>query len=73
MNRIGEAGAAHLAGLTQLQRLDLDSNNIGEAGVAHLVGLSQLKKLDLRNNQIEPASIDVLKQTLVGCQIHSSR
>jgi|GEM_PF-1174907 len=41
---------AHIAGLTELEELDLGDTQIGDAGLAHLPGLTKLKKLQLRSN-----------------------
>ncbi|MCI4664976.1 MAG: 50S ribosome-binding GTPase [Neomegalonema sp.] len=51
-NQIGDAGAAHLAGLKALTRLDLRDNGIGDDGAAHLAGLAALTSLDLSHNGI---------------------
>jgi len=41
---------AHIAGLTELEELDLSDTQIGDAGLAHLAGLTKLKKLHIRSN-----------------------
>ncbi len=51
-NKIGAAGAAYLAGFTQLETLDLFGNEIGDAGAVYLAGLTRLKWLDLCENSL---------------------
>ncbi len=43
-----DAGLQHLAGLTNLEKLNLSWSPISDAGLQHLAGLSNLKELDLR-------------------------
>ncbi|HBP89205.1 MAG TPA: hypothetical protein DD706_16075 [Nitrospiraceae bacterium] len=56
-NQIGEAGARHLAGLTNLTTLELADNQIGEAGARHLAGLTNLTTLQLADNRIGDAGV----------------
>ncbi len=51
-NNIGDAGAASLKELRELQILDLGLNKIGDTGVASLKQLQKLKELDLSDNEI---------------------
>jgi hypothetical protein len=44
---VTDAGLAHLARLTSLQELNLESTQVTDAGLAHLAGLTSLQELDL--------------------------
>lgn len=46
-----DEGAAHLAGLARLERLDLRWQLLTDDGLAHFAGLSALEELDLSDNR----------------------
>ncbi len=48
---------ARMAGLAQLESLDLSSTPIGNAGVEHLAGCRGLRELNLSNTKIDDAAI----------------
>ena len=54
-NKIGAAGAEHIATLTKLTSLDLGWNEIGDAGAEHIAKLINLTSLKLIDNQIGAA------------------
>ena len=45
--RVGDAGLAHLKGLTRLQVLNLRGTGVSDAGLVNLKGLTQLQTLNL--------------------------
>jgi Leucine-rich repeat (LRR) protein len=48
---------ARMAGLAQLESLDLSSTPIGDAGVEHLAGCRGLRELNLSNTKIDDAAL----------------
>jgi mono/diheme cytochrome c family protein len=58
---IGDAGLAHLAGLTDLQRLHLEKTKVTDAGLQHLKGLSSLVYLNLYGTEVTDAGLEHLK------------
>jgi len=61
---INDAGLAHLAGLTALEKLNLFSQLVTDAGLEHLMGLVSLRELDLRSTQITVEGKQRLKAKL---------
>jgi RNA polymerase sigma factor (sigma-70 family) len=55
------AGLAHLAGLSRLRSLDLESTPITDAGLAHLAGLANLEDLNLPDLKITDAGLAHLR------------
>jgi Leucine-rich repeat (LRR) protein len=55
--QITDAGLAHLAGLNQLQWLNLDRTQITDGGLAGIAGLTQLQSLNLDRTQITDAGL----------------
>jgi len=51
--QIHDEGLAHLAGLVQLERLDLNRTDITDAGLIHLMGMRKLKELELRETNVD--------------------
>ena len=60
MPAISDAGLHHLAVLTKLEELYLDSANVSDAGLAHLSGLKELKRLDLRGTKVTDVGMTTL-------------
>ncbi|MDG1893266.1 MAG: hypothetical protein P8L18_18360 [Verrucomicrobiota bacterium] len=58
---IGDAGAAHLAGLETLERLHLEKTKITDAALAHLKNLPNLVYLNLYGTDVSDAGLDSLK------------
>ena len=52
-----DAGLAHLAGLTGLQRLYLGNTRVTDAGLAHLKELTGLRHLDLEETGVTDAGL----------------
>ena len=59
----------HLKGLTELQKLRLNSYQITDAGLVHLKGLTKLEELTLNETQITDAGVAELKKALPKCEI----
>jgi Leucine-rich repeat (LRR) protein len=51
-----------LAGLTELEDLDLHGTPIGEESITHLAGLRALRRLDLQGTNISDAAVATLEQ-----------
>lgn len=59
-----------LAGLTNLETLNLRLNNITDAGLTHLHGLKNLRSLSIpRNKEVTSAGIEELERALPECSI----
>jgi hypothetical protein len=56
-----DAVLEHLAGLTELQRLDLAHTKVSDAGLEHLRGLTQLQYLRLDGTKVGDAGMEHLK------------
>ena len=54
---LGDAGLAHLNGLTSLSDLDLGDTQITDAGLANLGGLKNLEALNLRGTKVTDAGL----------------
>ncbi len=54
---VTDAGLGHIAGLTNLEWLDLNSTHVTDAGLAHLAGLTNLEALGLGNTQVTDAGL----------------
>ena len=52
-----DEGLAHLAGLRELEWLDLSNNDVTDAGLVYLAELSQLEELNLAHNAISDAGL----------------
>jgi Leucine-rich repeat (LRR) protein len=57
----GDAGLAHLKGLTNLSNLNLDNTKVTNAGLVHLTGLTNLSSLNLRSTHVTDAGLAHLK------------
>jgi len=55
--QVGDAGLAHLQGLTTLEWLTLSDTQVSDAGLAHLEGLTALHWLDLTGTQVSDAGL----------------
>ena len=62
--KVTDAGVAHLAGLTNLEELNLFSQNVTDEGLEHLKGLSALSKLDVRSTKVTEQGLNRLKMVL---------
>ena len=61
-NSVGDAGLAHLSGLTKLESLDLAYTKVGDAGVKHVAGMVELRELDLFNTNVADVGFEHLKE-----------
>ncbi|HVA47817.1 MAG TPA: protein kinase [Pirellulales bacterium] len=59
--KVCDADLAELAGMSNLQALDLEGTAITDAGLAHLSGLSGLRRLDLSGTSITDAGLERLQ------------
>ncbi len=59
--QIGDAGLAHLVGLTELADVSLAGSKVTDAGLAHLKGLTKLAGINLVNTGITDAGLAHLK------------
>ncbi|MEO8270004.1 MAG: hypothetical protein ABI557_09795, partial [Aureliella sp.] len=57
---VGDAGVAHLAGLTELVWLILDNTQLTDAGLPYLAGLTKLKFLHLGSTPVTDAGMPSL-------------
>ena len=55
--KITGAGLAHLAGLPNLETLEVSDSNVDDAGLARLSGVTKLKALKLRATEITDAGL----------------
>lgn len=58
---IGDAGVAHLSGLSSLERLHLEKTKVTDAGLKHLSGLSNLVYLNLYGTEVSNDGLNALK------------
>jgi hypothetical protein len=68
--QVTDAGLAHLAGLTALERLWLIGTQVTDAGLAHLSRLTALEVLWLDDTQVTDAGVRKLKEALPECHIY---
>jgi hypothetical protein len=61
---VTDALLKHLAGLKQLQTLDLSLTKVTDAGLKHLAGLKQLRLLDLDHTRVTDKGEADLKKAL---------
>jgi hypothetical protein len=61
---VTDAGLKDLAGLKQLQWLNLTKTQVTDAGLKHLAGLKQLRLLLLTNTKVTDKGIADLKKAL---------
>jgi hypothetical protein len=67
--RVTDEELAHIARLTELQRLWLDGTRVTDAGLVHLAGLPQLQVLSLSQTRVTGAGVAKLKKALWNCMI----
>ena len=60
-SQLGDAGLAHLRGLTNLTYLDLRGTKVTDAGLANLKRMTSLKCIDLSDTQVSDAGLAHLK------------
>jgi hypothetical protein len=61
---VTDAGLKHLAGLTNLESLDLHGLPVTDDGLKHLEGLQNLRSLDMTNTRVTPEGRAALKAKL---------
>jgi hypothetical protein len=66
---LSDAQVAHLARLTDLERLDLSNNHVTDEGLRHLHGLKRLEVLEIANNAITDAGVSDLTQAVPGLAV----
>jgi hypothetical protein len=66
---VSDAGLKELAGLRNLQRLDLWGTQVTDAGVEHLKGLTKLQVLQLDRTQVTDEGVKRLQEALPNCKI----
>lgn len=66
---VTDAGLRTLAGLTELEELDLHDTAVTDGGLPLLATLTALKKLDLRGTKVTEQGIADLSRSLPECQI----
>jgi hypothetical protein len=66
---LADAQVAHLARLTDLERLDLSNNYVTDEGLRHLHGLKRLAVLEIANNAITDAGVSDLTQAVPGLAV----
>jgi hypothetical protein len=71
--KVSNAGLKELAGLTDLETLDLRSTKVTNEGLKELAGLRNLKFLDLRNTKVTDNGREELQKALPGCTILHSK
>lgn len=59
---VGDEDMKHLAGLTGLQRLDVQHTQVTDAGLKHLAGLPSLRELSASSNKITDAALTPLAE-----------
>ena len=59
-NRVTGAGLAAIAGLRELQLLDLWDVRVGDEDMKHLLGMTALNHLELRGTDVTDAGVEVL-------------
>ena len=66
---VGDAGLAHLKGLTKLQALSLSKTSVTDAAVAPLAGVKRLTQLNLKGTRVTSAGVAALQKALPACRI----
>jgi hypothetical protein len=66
---VTDAGLKYLAGLKQLQTLNLYGTEVTDAGLKELAGLKQLRELDLFLTKVTAKGKADLKKALPGLEI----
>lgn len=61
---ITDEGLRHVAGLTGLEKLDIQYTQVTDAGLEHLRGLTSLVQLYVHGSQVSDAGIEKLEQAL---------
>ena len=67
--QITDQALPHVAGLHQLQRLDLHSTQVTDTGLKHLHGLKNLQELKLRGTNVTQQGAVELQAALPDCKI----
>jgi hypothetical protein len=66
---IGDAGLAHLCGLTNLKRLSLWHTSVTDEGLLHVAALTQLEQLELPRATVTDEGVEHLQQALPDLKI----
>jgi hypothetical protein len=66
---VSDAGLKELAGVHQLQELDLAYTKVSDAGLKELAGLKHLQTLDLSSTEVTDAGVKELQKALPKCKI----
>ncbi len=66
---VTDAQLKHVAGLKNLQVLDLSSTRVTNVGLKELVGLKNLRWLNLSTADVTPKGIAALQKDLPKCKI----
>jgi hypothetical protein len=68
-NAITDAGLAHIAGFTKLEKLDLFGMHVTDDGLVHLQGMIRLHSLDLRGTRVSSEAAEELQKKLPKAKI----
>jgi len=66
---VDDAGLEHIAGLMQLEHLQVADTHVTDCGLKHLTRLAQLEYLDLSGTQVTDEGVKKLQQALPNCTI----
>jgi hypothetical protein len=67
--QLTDAGLKELAGLANLQRLDLRHTKVTDAGLKDLTGFKRLKELRVGGTRITDAGVMQLQKALPQCKV----
>ena len=67
-SQVTDAGLKGLAGMTQLQSLDISSTHV--TGLQGLAGMTQLQTLGLTRTRVTDAGLKEFEEALPKCRIH---
>ena len=67
--KVTDAGLKELAGLNNLQTLELAFTGVSDAGLKHLAGLKSLQSLNLRKTPVTDAGVKELQKALPACSL----
>jgi hypothetical protein len=62
-------GISHIAGLKQLEWLNLDATGVGDEDLVHLEGLTNLKQIRVSHTNVTQQGVERLRQRLPDCSI----
>jgi hypothetical protein len=67
---VGDGGIAHVAALTELQRLSLYGTDVSDASIPLFLGLKNLTWLELSGTRVTSDGIARLRAEMPGCKVH---